>query len=512
MSLQQAIIMATEAVKMDVPTAPIPQMKRCLSYYIDACTELLKVIKAEPDPLRKSGLTRRMNTYMQRAELLKKRMRIMERRRDDAREAARRSKIYWADELLGGTLEDKGRAGAAAPAQPRPTRQVLEGKRLVALCFAAQWSGKSVEFVQTLRELYEPCARVSPNDLEIVFVSADPDDGQFRQFYSTHPWPCVPYVDRRRKGMLGVKFGVDAAHLPRLVVLDGANGRVICRDGVAALGHGLENAADPLRAWLAKATTPAGDAGSGPAGPAHGGAGGGGGGGGGGPTVPNAPAPVTPVPPAAPVFTPPVLPHVGGLESALGGGPLCDPAAGICAPPAAPAGAAPGTPVVAAAPTGAPGAQATWADAILPPTKALLRLKGGGGEKPAHQALAGRRVVGLYFSAHWCGPCRGFTPKLAQFYASGAAAAGLEIVFVSRDRDPGQFAEYWKEMPWPCLPFENREASQALLRRYPIQGIPSLVILDGATGAEITRDGRSDVESGAADPAAVVARWSASSR
>jgi len=26
------------------------------------------------------------------------------------------------------------------------------------------------------------------------------------------------------------------------------------------------------------------------------------------------------------------------------------------------------------------------------------------------------KVSMYYFSAHWCGPCRGFTPKLAKFY------------------------------------------------------------------------------------------------
>ena len=48
----------------------------------------------------------------------------------------------------------------------------------------------------------------------------------------------------------------------------------------------------------------------------------------------------------------------------------------------------------------------------------------------AHQGgndLAGW-VVGLYFSAHWCPPCRGFTPQLANYYASNLKAKGLEIV------------------------------------------------------------------------------------
>ena len=54
--------------------------------------------------------------------------------------------------------------------------------------------------------------------------------------------------------------------------------------------------------------------------------------------------------------------------------------------------------------------------------------------------------VALYFSAHWCGPCRGFTPNLVKTYeairaakAADPARAGLDIIFVSSDRDEASF-------------------------------------------------------------------------
>ena len=65
-----------------------------------------------------------------------------------------------------------------------------------------------------------------------------------------------------------------------------------------------------------------------------------------------------------------------------------------------------------------------------------LQLLAQGGATTPMSALADKQVVGLYFSAHWCPPCRGFTPKLAEVYtAIKGTGMSLEIVFVSSDRD-----------------------------------------------------------------------------
>jgi len=116
------------------------------------------------------------------------------------------------------------------------------------------------------------------------------------------------------------------------------------------------------------------------------------------------------------------------------------------------------------------------------------------GKVPTDKALAGKKAVGLYFSAHWCPPCRGFTPKLAEVY-KGLVAAGkeLEIVFVSSDREEKAFADYFGEQPWLALPYDDRATKNALSKKFKVSGIPTLVILDGETGDTITKDGRSAI-------------------
>lgn len=70
------------------------------------------------------------------------------------------------------------------------------------------------------------------------------------------------------------------------------------------------------------------------------------------------------------------------------------------------------------------------------------------------------KIVGLYFSAEWCPPCRAFTPELAEWYTrltQGHLRQKLEIVFVSSDRNEDKFDEYYDTMPWLALPYQYRD-------------------------------------------------------
>merc|ERR1719375_2520283 len=70
----------------------------------------------------------------------------------------------------------------------------------------------------------------------------------------------------------------------------------------------------------------------------------------------------------------------------------------------------------------------------------------------------------------------------------------MEVVFVSSDHSQPEFNEYYKEMPWLAVPFASRDIKDALSKKFKVQGIPNLVILD-ADGNLITKDGRSKISS-----------------
>ena len=116
------------------------------------------------------------------------------------------------------------------------------------------------------------------------------------------------------------------------------------------------------------------------------------------------------------------------------------------------------------------------------------------GTEVSKEALAGK-TIGLYFSAHWCPPCRTFTPKLVKF--RDANKKDFEVVFVSSDRSPKAQMAYMKEtgMKWYTLPHRS-SAANALAKKHGIRGIPALIIVS-PDGKTITKNGRGDVTSNA---------------
>eukprot|EP00435_Cladocopium_sp_Y103_P041250 s559_g11.t1 len=91
------------------------------------------------------------------------------------------------------------------------------------------------------------------------------------------------------------------------------------------------------------------------------------------------------------------------------------------------------------------------------------------------------KVVALYFSAHWCPPCRGFTPALKQFYdVVKEKGENLEIIFVSADKSPAEFQEYFQNHhgDWLAVDFKAKKERDELSQHFKVEGIPSLIVLD----------------------------------
>merc|ERR1712048_719448 len=95
------------------------------------------------------------------------------------------------------------------------------------------------------------------------------------------------------------------------------------------------------------------------------------------------------------------------------------------------------------------------------------------------------------------------TPKLAQIYTSAFKEKGMEIVFVSSDKDQETFDSYYGEQPWTAVPLDRSDVKAKLSKKYKVQGIPSFVILD-PSGGVITKEGREAV---ASDPTGEKFPW-----
>ena len=142
--------------------------------------------------------------------------------------------------------------------------------------------------------------------------------------------------------------------------------------------------------------------------------------------------------------------------------------------------------------------------ASLLPTKLLTKA----GAKATSEVLTGKKVVALYFSAHWCPPCRGFTPVASEFYKKLALEDpnALEVIFISSDEDEKAFSKYYDSQPWAAVPFSSPE-TQTLGAKFGVRGIPSLIVLNAKTGEVVDQDGRSTVLANKDQPVGAMTTW-----
>lgn len=108
--------------------------------------------------------------------------------------------------------------------------------------------------------------------------------------------------------------------------------------------------------------------------------------------------------------------------------------------------------------------------------------------KAVDLATLKNKTVAVYCSAHWCPPCRVFTPQLVKF--ANANKTKLAVVFISSDKGADEMFAYMKEtkMPWPAVPFRSAGGG-AIQKEQGVSGIPTLLVY-GKNGELLTKNGR----------------------
>ncbi|KAF4732891.1 hypothetical protein FOZ62_016062, partial [Perkinsus olseni] len=137
-----------------------------------------------------------------------------------------------------------------------------------------------------------------------------------------------------------------------------------------------------------------------------------------------------------------------------------------------------------------------------------------GSEVKADDVLSSKEKIALYFSAHWCPPCRKFTPILKEFYedVKEEDEDKLEIIFISSDKSEEEQVEYHKEDQgeWLRVPYGDVETRDALKKEFGVcagiekenlgiinnhkSGIPCLLVLDEDKKDVKIFDGVNDVK------------------
>ena len=108
----------------------------------------------------------------------------------------------------------------------------------------------------------------------------------------------------------------------------------------------------------------------------------------------------------------------------------------------------------------------------------------------------GNRYVLLDFWATWCDPCVASLPQLKEVYAT-YHGKGFEIYSVSEDPSDKRWKPFLKEndMNWiNVLDINAGRKDSKVWEDYALNGIPTVLLIDGNTGEIIARDNHLDLD------------------
>jgi nucleoredoxin len=107
-----------------------------------------------------------------------------------------------------------------------------------------------------------------------------------------------------------------------------------------------------------------------------------------------------------------------------------------------------------------------------------------------------KKTIVLIFAGWWCRWSRQLIPMLINWY-NKCTVKNIEVVFVSADKDSGQFEQSFKRMPWLAIPFDNDPMSSMsmTLRKFTVNDVPVVTVL-GPDGNIITSDAASQIIEG----------------
>jgi len=138
--------------------------------------------------------------------------------------------------------------------------------------------------------------------------------------------------------------------------------------------------------------------------------------------------------------------------------------------------------------------------------KKFMKKQGSEFKEVDAQSVLKGKVVALYFSAHWCPPCKAFTPILRDLYEE-LSDEQFEVIFVSFDRTEEAQKEYMHELhgDWVTIPFGD-PLIQDLGSKFQVSGIPALLIIK-PDGSVVNPNARGDVQRKEKSPQQLLKDW-----